>query len=65
MLSSATFLIFFQAYLVTPLIPRLSDAFGVSSRAIGLLVPAYLIPYGAATLFYGVLSDRIGRRRIV
>ena len=65
LLAAATFLIFFQAYMVAPLIPRLSTAFGVSAQTIGLIVPAYLIPYGVATLVYGVLSDRLGRRRIM
>jgi predicted MFS family arabinose efflux permease len=60
-----TFLIFFQAYMVAPMIPRLSTVFGVSAQRIGLAVPAYLIPYGISTLFFGVLSDRVGRRRIV
>lgn len=64
-LSAATFLIFFQAYMVAPLIPRLAVAFEVSEQGIGLIVPAYMIPYGIATLFYGLLSDRLGRRRIL
>jgi len=64
-LAGATFLIFFQAYMVAPLIPHLSDVFGVSSQTIGLIVPAYMIPYGVSTLFYGLLSDRLGRRRIM
>jgi len=64
-LAAITFLIFFQAYMVAPLIPRLSTAFGVSEQRIGLLVPAYLIPYGISTLFFGLLSDRIGRKRIM
>ena len=64
-LSAATFLIFFQAYMVAPLIPRLSAAFGVSAQTIGLIVPAYMIPYGVSTLFYGLLSDRLGRRPIM
>jgi len=64
-LSAATFLIFFQAYMVAPLIPRLSVVFGVSSQAIGLIVPAYMIPYGLSTLFYGLLSDRLGRLPIM
>ena len=63
--SAATFLIFFQAYMVAPMIPRLAQAFLVSEQTIGLGVPAYLIPYGVSTLFYGVLSDRIGRSRII
>ncbi len=64
-LSAATFLIFFQAYMVAPLIPRLSSVFAVSGQTIGLIVPAYMIPYGVSTLFYGLLSDRLGRRRIM
>lgn len=64
-LASATFLIFFQAYMVAPLIPRLATMFSVSEERIGLFVPAYMIPYGIATLFYGVLADRIGRRRVL
>jgi len=64
-LSAATFLIFFQAYMVAPLIPRLSATFDVPPQAIGLIVPAYMIPYGVSTLFYGLLSDRLGRRRIL
>jgi predicted MFS family arabinose efflux permease len=64
-LSAATFLIFFQAYMVAPLIPHLSDVFAVSSQTIGLIVPAYMIPYGVSTLFYGLLSDRLGRLRIM
>lgn len=64
-LSAATFLIFFQAYMVAPLIPHLARLFAVSEEKIGLIVPAYLFPYGLSTLFYGLLSDRLGRRRIM
>ena len=64
-LSGITFLIFFQAYMVAPMIPRLSAVFGVSTQRIGMLVPAYLIPYGISTLFFGLLSDWAGRKRII
>jgi predicted MFS family arabinose efflux permease len=65
LLAAATFIIFFQAYMVAPLIPRLAREFSASPERVGLAVPAYLIPYGIATLVYGVLSDRIGRGRII
>lgn len=58
MLAAATFIIFFQAYMVAPIIPALSNAFGTSVQTVGLVVPAYLIPYGVATLIYGLLADR-------
>lgn len=60
MLAAITFVIFFQAYMVAPLIPTLATAFGASARAAGFVIPVYLIPYGIATLFWGLLSDRIG-----
>ena len=64
-LSTATFLIFFQAFMVAPLIPRLAQELGASTRLTGLIVPAYMIPYGVATLVYGLASDRIGRRPLM
>jgi MFS family permease len=64
-LSAATFLIFFQAYMVAPLIPRLATEFRASEERIGMIVPAYMLPYGVATLFYGVLADRIGPKRVL
>jgi predicted MFS family arabinose efflux permease len=64
-LSVAAFLIFFQANMIAPLIPRLSITFGVSEQTVGLMIPAYMIPYGIAALFYNLLSDHIGRRRIM
>jgi predicted MFS family arabinose efflux permease len=64
-LALATFIIFFQAYMVAPIIPVLSTSFGTSVQAIGVIVPAYLIPYGVATLVFGLLADRIGIQRLI
>lgn len=64
-LCAATFLIFFQAFMIAPLIPRLSDVFGTSVEYIGLIVPAYLLAYGAATLVYGPLSDHWGPQKLI
>src|SRR3546814_21131105 len=60
-----SFIIFFQAYMVAPIIPVLSTSFGTSVQAIGVIVPAYLIPYGVATLVFGLLADRIGIQRLI
>jgi predicted MFS family arabinose efflux permease len=65
MLAAATFVIFFQGYMVAPIIPTLSSTFGSSIQTAGLIVPAYLIPYGIATLAYGILADRIGIHRVM
>ena len=64
-LALATFIIFFQAFMVAPIIPQLSATFGTSAETVGLIVPAYLIPYGIATLAYGLLADRLGIRPLI
>lgn len=64
-LAFAAFLIFFQAYMVAPLLPHLGRELGVSVQTMGLVVSAYLIPYGITTLLYGLLSDHVGRKRLI
>ena len=64
-LGLAAALIFFQAYMIAPLIPKLAEIFGVTEQRIGLIVPAYMLAYGISILFYGALSDKFGRKRIL
>jgi predicted MFS family arabinose efflux permease len=64
-LIAATVLIFFQAYMVAPIIPHLAQEFQVDNQIIGLLIPAYMIPYGITSLLFGLLSDRIGRKPVM
>jgi len=64
-LVAAAFLVFAQAFMVAPLIPRLAQVFGADTGSVGLAVPAYLLPYGLATLVWGPLSDRFGHRAVI
>lgn len=64
-LTAATALLFFQAYMVAPVIPYLSQEFQVSEQAAGFLIPAYMIPYGVTSLVFGILADRVGRKPIM
>jgi predicted MFS family arabinose efflux permease len=64
-MAASAFLIFFQSYLVAPLIPSLAVELHASQAALGWLVPAYMLAYGCSTLFYGPLSDRIGRKPVL
>ena len=65
LLTAAAFLIFAQAFMIAPILPRLAEVFGTSPGVVGLAVPAYLVPYGAMTLLWGPLSDRLGRRAVI
>lgn len=65
LLALTTFIVFFQGYMVAPIIPLLSAAFHAPEQITGMIIPAYLIPYGIATLICGLLADRIGIHRVM
>jgi predicted MFS family arabinose efflux permease len=65
LVAAAVFLVFFQSQAVAPLVPALAADFAAPAHLVGLLVPAYALPYGAVALLYGPLSDRLGRRLVV
>lgn len=64
-LVAQVFLIFFQGFMVAPLVPRLAETFHASTGRVGALVPAYMIPYGCVCLVVGPLADRFGRARVL
>ncbi|MGB3410120.1 MAG: MFS transporter [Microthrixaceae bacterium] len=64
-LTAAAFLIFAQAFMIAPILPELAHVFDTSVGLVGLAVPAYLIPYGIASLVWGPLADRVDRRSVI
>jgi len=59
------FLIFFQGFMVAPLLTRLSVVFGTSIDHASSLIPAYTLPYGCVCLLIGPVADRYGRSRVL
>ncbi|MFC4359044.1 MFS transporter [Halobium salinum] len=51
--------------LVSPALPAIRDAFGVTDAEASLLVSAYFVVGIALSPFVGALADRIGRRRVL
>ncbi|KGY13221.1 MFS transporter [Vibrio tubiashii] len=47
-----------------PSLPMISSDLGVSQADVQLLVTAFLVAFGLSQLFYGPLSDAIGRRPV-
>jgi predicted MFS family arabinose efflux permease len=64
-LSLGTFIIFFQGFMVAPILPGLAMLFHVSIRQVSFIEPAYLLGYGFVTLVYAPLSDKYGRFPII
>jgi MFS transporter, YNFM family, putative membrane transport protein len=61
----AGFCAFLTIYAPQPLLPSLAREFHVSAAAIALVMTATTAGVGLAAPFIGVLSDRIGRKRII
>jgi len=48
-----------------PLLPLIADEFGKSVGTAGIIVTAFVLPYGACQLIFGPIGDRIGKLRII
>lgn len=54
-----------ETFLVSPLLPTIARDIHVSTGAAASSVTAYVLVYAVAAPFLGLLSDRIGRRRML
>jgi len=51
--------------MLIPVFPKLEQELGLSQMQVGLLVTAFSLPAGLLIPFAGLLSDRIGRKKII
>jgi MFS family permease len=61
MMATLAFAIFYNNYMVAPLIPAISHESSVPANQLSWLIAGYLIPYGISNLVFGALSDWWGR----
>jgi predicted MFS family arabinose efflux permease len=61
----ASFSTVFNNLIIAPILPAISEDFGVRVAIAGLLVTAYAVAGGLAALFAGPMLDRIGRKPVV
>ena len=60
-----TFLVSVDVRILAPVLPSISVSLGSSPGTIGLAMTTYSLAYGTGQLFYGPLSDRLGRIAVV
>ncbi|MBV1787374.1 MFS transporter [Marinobacterium sp. D7] len=60
-----SFMIFANVYLTQPLLPMLAEDFGISPLLAGWSFTVTTLMLGLSLLFYGPLSDALGRRSIM
>ncbi|HZG85914.1 MFS transporter [Paenibacillus sp.] len=59
------FLMGTDLFVVSPLLPFISEAYHVSSATTGWMVTVFAVTYAVAAPFFGWLSDRKGRRSFI
>jgi predicted MFS family arabinose efflux permease len=64
-LGLAGFVVMADNWVVSPILPAISSSIGVSPVRAGLIISAYMIPFGLFQLIFGPLADRYGKRLVV
>ena len=64
-LGLAGFIVMADNWVVSPLLPSIARTVGVEPARAGILIAAYMLPFGLFQLLYGPLADRFGKLRVV
>ena len=64
-LGLAGFTVMADNWVVSPILPAIANNIGVPVTSAGLLITAYMIPFGLFQLVFGPLADRFGKRQIL
>jgi predicted MFS family arabinose efflux permease len=64
-LGLAGFIVMADNWVVAPLLPTIAREFSVDPARAGVLIAAYMLPFGLFQLVYGPLADRFGKLRVV
>ena len=64
-LGLAGFIVMADNWVVSPLLPSIAHTVGAQPARAGVLIAAYMLPFGLFQLLYGPLADRFGKLRVV
>ncbi len=65
LLFALAFLVSVDLRILAPVLPSISESLGSTAGTVGLAMTTYAFAYGTGQLFYGPLSDRLGRIAVV
>ncbi|PRR72582.1 MFS transporter [Neomoorella humiferrea] len=64
-LGLAGFTVMADNWVVSPILPAIARSLNVETVRAGLLITAYMIPFGLFQLIFGPLADRYGKRQVI
>lgn len=65
MLGLAGFIVMADNWVVSPILPAIAKDLGVTASSAGILIAAYMLPFGLFQLIFGPLADRYGKSKII
>lgn len=65
LLGLAGFIVMADNWVVSPILPAISENLNLDISRAGLLITAYMIPFGIFQIIFGPLADRYGKKQVV
>ena len=65
LLGSAGFIVMADNWVVSPILPSIAQNLNVDVARAGLLITAYMLPFGLFQIIFGPLADRYGKKQII
>ncbi len=65
LLGLAGFIVMADNWVVSPILPAISNNLGMNIARAGLLISAYMLPFGIFQLIFGPLADRYGKKQVI
>ena len=65
LLGLAGFIVMADNWVVSPILPAISQNLNIDIARAGLLITAYMIPFGIFQIIFGPLADRYGKKQVI
>lgn len=65
LLGLAGFIVMADNWVVSPILPAVAENLNINIAKSGLLITAYMIPFGIFQIIFGPLADRYGKKQVI
>jgi predicted MFS family arabinose efflux permease len=65
LLGMAGFIVMADNWVVSPILPSIAQNINIDIARAGLLITAYMIPFGIFQILFGPLADRYGKKQVI
>ncbi|MCG6881409.1 MAG: MFS transporter [Deltaproteobacteria bacterium] len=65
LLGLSGFIVMADNWVVSPILPAISQHLNIDIAKAGLLISAYMIPFGIFQIIFGPLADRFGKKQVI